>query len=379
MSTKDFGPNSNENFFNFNNSPLPPLDWHTKVDVAELQDYFTNIRKSQVILKPFEVERESDQNLLKEVFQRRLKVVGYLQLLCTSYGFRNETFFKSLQLFDTYMYKLVAKILSAKKMMRERDREKDHEIKHIVEPAQNEFSEFFGSLILYAVLCLSLACKLEEVNCNYLPFFNDNLLKGKFNFTVQQLNLKETEILKKFNFKVSMPTLFQFNNTFVQLVIHEIFSSEDKFYSDMLYEKENCNLFANSCGANSVTYGTTPFDKHKVAQLLLQVNDQFVKNYTELPECIFNSPLTSALICFKASLLYLSQQYNVDIFTVQERLNKFVYSSVKNLEYIQKIDVEAYKVYTRVVRLENGNNFSKNENCSNLFYVKSNSVTTCSQ
>jgi hypothetical protein len=287
MSTKDFGPNSNENFFNFNNSPLPPLDWHTKVDVAELQDYFTNIRKSQVILKPFEVERESDQNLLKEVFQRRLKVVGYLQLLCTSYGFRNETFFKSLQLFDTYMYKLVAKILSAKKMMRERDREKDHEIKHIVEPAQNEFSEFFGSLILYAVLCLSLACKLEEVNCNYLPFFNDNLLKGKFNFTVQQLNLKETEILKKFNFKVSMPTLFQFNNTFVQLVIHEIFSSEDKFYSDMLYEKENCNLFANSCGANSVTYGTPPFDKHKVAQLLLQVNDQFVKNYTELPECIF--------------------------------------------------------------------------------------------
>jgi len=386
MSLKEVCPNSNENFLYFNSCPLPPFDWDTKIDLIELQDYFTNIRRSQVILKPFEVERESDKNLLNEVYHRRVKVIGYLQLLCSSYGFRNETLFKSLQLFDTYMYKIIAKILNTKKMMREREREKDYEIKHIIEPAQNEFSEFFGSLTLYAVLCLSLACKLEEVNCNYLQFFNDNLLKGKFNFTMQQLNLKETEILMKFNFKVCMPTLLQFSNTFVQLAIYEIFSCENIFFSDLMNEKETCDLWANTSGPTSVIYDEKKtyeyakmisINKLKVAKFLLQVNEEFLKKYSELPESIFNSPLTSALICFKASLLYLSQELAIEKFSLQERLNIFVFSSVKNLEYLQKIDAEAYKIWTRVVRLENENgskvsNVKDNEKFSNMFCIKTN-------
>jgi hypothetical protein len=370
MSTKECCPTTNENFLYFNNSPypaLPPLDWNMKIDLLELQDYFTNIRKSQVILKPFEVESESDLGLVKEVYQRRVKVIGYLQLLCASYGFRNETLFKSLQLFDMYFYKIVSKVLRAKKIMRgERGQrgDKEYEIEHtLMKPAQEEFSEFFDNLIVYAVLCLSLACKLEEVNCNYLAFFNDNLLKSKFNFSVNYLNLKETNLLMKFNFKLSMPCSLQFSNTFVQLAIHEIFSCQG--------EAEG--------GFNSLLC-----PPEQVVKLLLQINEEFLKSYSQLPESIFNSPLTSALICFKASLLYLSQEFKIEIFSIQERLNKFVFSQVKNFEYIQKIDAEAFKVCTRVGKLENekgGKSSNSNKKIiSNMFYVKSNqSVTTFSQ
>jgi hypothetical protein len=182
---------------------------------------------------------------------------------------------------------------------------------------------------------------------------------------VQELNKKETEILKKLNFKLHMPNLFNFNNVFVQIAINEFFSVKDDVNmseESKIKQREDIIYHLNSLNTNAI----------KLSLLLLHINEDYLKFYSEFPESIFNSPLTSGLICFKATLTTLANNFNFDISFLQEKINILIFSTVKNLEYINKIDVEAFKVYSRVIQVEKYNNKLK-EKAIKLLYSYSNS------
>ena len=300
MSRSDLGSiNASQNF-------SIPFNWHKEIDTHEMKEYFDNIRKSQIILKSITVEKEESE-MVKEIYSHRKKIVRYLQVVSASYSFKNETYFKAVQIFDTYMHKIIIKFLA--------------HLKCEAEEIRLKFVDFVNNLFVYAVLCLNIACKLEEINCNYLSFFNDNLLNKRCNFTIIELSNRETEILKFLNFKISMPTPFEFNSVFIQITIHEIFSHDETFSS-------------HETPASLIVH-------------LLNLNDNILKTYSEYFESIFNSSLTSGLICFKSSLISLSKILKVDLTPVLEKFNKIILSYINNMEYLNKIDVEACKVYSR--------------------------------
>jgi len=100
--------------------------------------------------------------------------------------------------------------------------------------------ENMNEIQLSAVACLNLACKLEEINCNYMSFLKEHLLDDAKNqsysaYTLKDLSKKETEILRVLKYKLSSPTIYDFNNIFLQIAITETI----KFYTKTDAENNN--------------------------------------------------------------------------------------------------------------------------------------------
>ena len=291
-----------------------PFYWSKSVDPVELKDYFLTLRTSQVILKTLHTDRleEDDAIIVKEVYSRRSKLIDYIHYISDSYTFKNETSFKAVQVFDHFLHKLLVTYLTSSKS-------EDDQSANITK----KFADFVNYMTVYAVLCLNIACKIEEINCNYLSFFNDNLLKKKFTFTIEELNRRETEILKFLNFRTCMPTPFQFGSTFFQILINEVFAGE-----------------SNQLGLSELIIK------------LINKNSELSKVYSAYSESMYNSPLTSGLICFKAAMVTLSKTKRVDLTALHERFNLIILDYLRNEDYLKKIDQEAYKVYLKVMKLQ---------------------------
>lgn len=298
-----------------------PYFWRKNCDTTEYKEYFTNVRKSQVLIKQFKInELQGEETVIvKEIFQRRTKIIEYLHYISDNYLFKNETSFKAVQLFDLYLHKILKIFLSLNKVKEQTD--KEEEIKEL-------FTDFINYTTVYAILCLNVACKIEEINCNYLSFFNDNLLKKKFCFTIEELNRKETHIIKFLNFRTHIPSLFNFSMIFFQILIDIIFSDSIKFKNY----------------------------REKLINELLNTNAKISKIYSSYNESMFNSALTSALICFKASIAIVSIFLRLNLASLHERFNFIISDYLKNEEYLKKVDQEAYKVFSKVQKLDILNN-----------------------
>jgi hypothetical protein len=292
-----------------------PYFWSKERDLSELKDYFSNLRGSQVILKTLQLNQleEEESTLVKEIFTRRGKLVEYIYFISDNYTFKNETSFKAVQLFDHYLHKLLVKYFSS-------DNSPDNSASQ--DFITQLFAEFVNYMTVYAIIFLNIACKVEEINCNYLSFFNENLLKKKYSFTNEELNKKETGVLKFLNFRTHMPTSFQFSSIFFQIIIQHIFSIE----TNTEWEKLNIKL--------------------------LTKNSQISKIYTTFNESMYNSPLTTSLICFKASIITLSHSHRVDLTVIHEKFNDVILDFLRNQDYLKKIEQEAHKVFSKYVQMQ---------------------------
>ncbi len=300
-----------------------PFYWTKSLDPAELKDYFFTLRKSQVILKTLHTGRleDDDATIVKEVYSRRSKLIDYIHYISDSYTFKNETSCKAVQLFDHYLHKLLVIYLTSSK-------NEDDQAAN----STQKFADFVNYMTVYAVLCLNIACKIEEINCNYMSFFNDNLLKKKFPFTIEELNRRETEILKFLNFRTCMPSPFQFGSVFFQILINEVFADE-----------------ASQIGSSDLIIK------------LLNKNSQLSKVYSAYSESMYNSPLTSGLICFKAAMITLSKTQRLNLTAMHEKFNLVILDYLGNEDYLKKIDQEAYKVFMKVMKLQKVSAEAKDE------------------
>jgi hypothetical protein len=236
-----------------------PFHWLNNVDKEELSSYFIEILNDQTINFGYEKIEQYGIGRLRK------KIVEWMLYVSKNLNFKNETVFRCIQLFDSYLSRSVEKI--------------------------STITDLDSDIQLSAVVCLNLACKLEEINCNYIKFLNENLLDSKY--TMKQLVAKEIEILRTLKFKLHSSNFYNFNNLFLQIAIQEISSFKNKTLNE---------FFAKNC-----------IDKNYLLSQLINTNDIIAKNYVPLKQSVGPIPLISGYICFRATLLSVSYIFGCDL------------------------------------------------------------------
>ena len=148
--------------------------------LIEFQSTFLSMKEDEpnkVCIKANELfENETRNNMVK-----------WLTFLCDTLNFNTQTLFRSIIIFD--------KFLSSSEICRLENEQLNQE-----------------QLNLITIACLSLATKLEEINCNYVSFFTEKVLNlpNCSIFTIKDLTKMELTILKELNFKTLYTTSYDF-------------------------------------------------------------------------------------------------------------------------------------------------------------------------
>lgn len=108
-------------------------------NLSDLKETFTN-------LKDDEASPINPSEYIISIDGARANMVNWLSFLCGKLNFSDQTLFRSVSIFDQYISKMTIDEAS-------------------------ELDQQYLNLITIA--CLSLATKLEEINCNYISFLNE--------------------------------------------------------------------------------------------------------------------------------------------------------------------------------------------------------------
>jgi len=190
--------------------------WKTEDCQENLLDYLDSIIKDQIIFDGF-------TNNSIEFLDLRAKIVNQIIQICKNFRLKNETLFKTVQIFDVYCWKISNfRSFSSKNISGNtiddsslEDNKNFHESAAGTKTTNSSISEMLRELKIIIVLCLNIACKLEEINCNYINYFKENLLDDVDKndlYDLKELIKQELEILKKINYKISAPSFYVFNN-----------------------------------------------------------------------------------------------------------------------------------------------------------------------
>lgn len=292
--------NSNETLMEkMGNKFFVPLKWSEKVDLNEILEYVINLKMNQISIKNFNNLAIEEATLLidqrvpsvREIIEERIRMVEWLIKICKKFNLKNETLFKAISLFDYYLSKT-----TKRKIMR------------------------LEEIHFIAVICLNLASKFEEINCNYLIFFKENLLE-KGVYEINDLIKMETEILKTLGFRINIPNFYQFNNSLMQIAIHNLFD---------YYEKAE---FKN---AEKIK---------KILNELIKHNEIITKRFALLKESIFSSALNSGIVCFKMTLILLKLNSDIDTRIINDLVDDMFLSKMFKADYIQRCEIVASNLY----------------------------------
>ena len=118
----------------------------------------------------------------------RKNMLNWIIFLCEKLNFHTETLFRSVTIFDLYMSR----------------RDENY--------SQNELN-------LITIACLSLSTKIEEINCNYISFFNEKVLNPPNEHIYNNIDLTKMEfkILKELNYKIIYSTPFDFLEIYTEI------------------------------------------------------------------------------------------------------------------------------------------------------------------
>ena len=158
---------TNEFSFNINNRNL-----------SLIKENFINLKEeesSPINIKEYKISIEETRPIM----------ISWLSFLCSKLNFSDQTLFRCISIFDQYISK-------------------------IPQEQSNKLDKDYLSLI--AIACLSLATKLEEINCNYVSFFTQKVLNlpNCAIFSVKDLTKMEMCILKELNYKTLYTTSYDF-------------------------------------------------------------------------------------------------------------------------------------------------------------------------
>ena len=161
-----------------------------------------------------------------ELFENetRNNMVKWLSFLCETLNFSNQTLYRSVTIFD--------KFISVSDLLENNDLNQE-------------------KMNLITIGCLSLATKLEEINCNYVKFFTDKVLNlpDCQIFSIKDLTKMEMEILKKLNYKTLYSSSYDFLLFYLDLIEYlfhfpKIFIENIKIFAlDLMKQNINTNIF----------------------------------------------------------------------------------------------------------------------------------------
>lgn len=199
--------------------------------LSEMVETYASFSKNQAPIIGYPVE----------LLPARKQIVEWVIFVCQNLSFKSETLYRAISIYDSFTSK--------------------------TQPNINSLQE----LKLSAVACLSIATKLEELNCNFISFFTQNVLneEGSEYFSQSDLTEKEIEVLKVLSFKTNKSNVFHFSSIFLQICYNSI---------------RDVNNF----------------------NWLVSLNDQMLRSVIKEECSVFNSPIQSALFAINESLKQLS-------------------------------------------------------------------------
>ena len=245
---------------------------------------FHEINYSFITMKEDEPEKINPES--NELFENetRNNMVKWLSFLCDTLNFNSQTLYRTVTIFDEFI--------------------------SISDPLENDDLNQ-EKMNLITIGCLSLATKLEEINCNYVKFFTDKVinLPDCQIFSVKDLTNMEMTILKNLKFKTLYTTSYDFLIYYLNLVEYlfnfpKFLLENIKNYALFLMKQNiNTNLYLSMCQSDFAFFclqqafiQTVQNDIMKQVQNLL-VNDDLARikrdeiNNKDNKEKIFNRNL----------------------------------------------------------------------------------------
>ena len=193
----------------------------SKKKLNELKCTFITMKEDE----PEKIDTKSSELFENET---RNNMVKWLSFLCETLNFNTQTLYRSVIIFDKFIS--VSDLLENEDLTQEK-------------------------MNLITIGCLSLATKLEEINCNYVKFFTDKVinLPDCQIFSVKDLTNMEIIILKKLKFKTLYTTSYDFLIYYLNLAEYlynfpKFFIENIKNYALFLMKQNiNTNLFLSMC------------------------------------------------------------------------------------------------------------------------------------
>ena len=226
MMTNEFSFNINtngsllsikENFDNFKEEELAPIN---------LEDYKISIDDSRSVL------------------------ISWLSFLCSKLNFTEQSLFRCVSIFDQYICRISK------------------------EEASNLDKDY---LSLVAIACLSLATKLEEINCNYVKFLNEKVLNSPNSkvYTIKDLTTMELKILKTLKYKTIYSTPLDFIEIYIEIFKSVLGNNRTQVNPQIIAQIKNysINLVKNNINNEIyLTYSTSQLAYACFIQVLTQTN-----------------------------------------------------------------------------------------------------------
>ena len=155
------------------------------IDLSELKETFSNLKENEALPK-------NPSEYLLSIDGARANMVDWLSFLCSTLNFSDQTLFRSISILDEYISKLT------------------------INEAPQINQQYLN---LITITCLSLATKLEEINCNYISFLNEKVLNSPNSkiFTNKDLTNMEFQILKELKYNTMFSTPLDFIEIYLDI------------------------------------------------------------------------------------------------------------------------------------------------------------------
>jgi hypothetical protein len=191
-------------------------------NLSDLKETFTN-------LKDDEASPINPSEYIIPIDGARTNMVNWLSFLCGKLNFSDQTLFRSVSIFDQYISKMTIDEAS-------------------------ELDQQYLNLITIA--CLSLATKLEEINCNYISFLNEKVLNSPNSqiFTNKDLTNMEFKILKTLNYNTMYSTPLDFIEIYLEIFANVLGSNNTMINPLIISDIKNLSINLMKNNINNIMY-----------------------------------------------------------------------------------------------------------------------------
>ncbi len=231
---------------NYHKNPLKtattdPIE--TQIIPPSLYNYLLSLLPSQEVI-------ENYTKTHKNIMPIRGNIIDWLLVVTEKTKISQDTFFKTIMLFDKYISKLTTEIEDSTKL-------------HFI-----------------AVTCFFIIFKFEETGVMTLEFVEEKLLCNKY--TRKQIVAQETQILIAVNFKLNFPSI----NTFSNIIIESLKNNNNSNFIkklDCIYNFVNkISLFVDEFIFNSQAVNIALINFQTTLTLMKKLNPSEEDKFLEI-------------------------------------------------------------------------------------------------
>jgi len=223
-------------------------------DLSDLKETFTNFKED-------ETSPKNPSEYLISIEGARANMVDWLSFLCSKLNFSDQTLFRSVSIFDEYISKLT------------------------IDDASKINQQYLN---LITIACLSLATKLDEINCNYISFLNEKVLNtpnAKI-FKNNDLTNMEFQILKALQYNTMFSTPLDFLEIYLDIFTNTFGTNDSQIISQIKILAINI-MKNNIKNVMYLSNSSSHFAYVSFIQALKQVSMMNSFNFKQLQKSIF--------------------------------------------------------------------------------------------